>query len=72
MLRHIVGFEITAAKVEAKFKLSQNRTREEQANVITSLGGAADSAVSGVARLMREQGLGGSVSPQKEDGGNSK
>ena len=38
MLSHIVGFEITATKIEAKFKLSQNRTREEQSNVIASLG----------------------------------
>jgi transcriptional regulator len=58
MLGHIVGFEITVKNIEAKFKLSQNRTPEEQANVIASLGRASDSAVSGVARLMREQGLG--------------
>lgn len=58
MLSHIVGFEIAASRVEAKFKLSQNRTREEQANIIASLGAAHDTAVSGVTRLMREQGLG--------------
>ena len=58
MLSHIVGFEITATKIEAKFKLSQNRTREEQSNVIASLAGADDTDISGVARLMQEQGLG--------------
>ena len=58
MLGHIVGFEITVTKIEAKFKLSQNRTREEQENIIESLGGAGDTAVSGTATLMREQGLG--------------
>jgi len=58
MLSHIVGFEITATKIEAKFKLSQNRSKEEQANVISSLEQAESSAVSGVARLMREQRLG--------------
>ncbi|HEY3972227.1 MAG TPA: FMN-binding negative transcriptional regulator [Candidatus Sulfotelmatobacter sp.] len=58
MLSHIVGFEITATKIEAKFKLSQNRTREEQSNVIASLGADSNTEVSGVARLMREQGLG--------------
>jgi len=58
MLSHIVGFEITATKIEGKFKLSQNRSREDQANVIASLGKAEDTAVSGVSRLMREQGLG--------------
>jgi transcriptional regulator len=58
MLNHIVGFEITTTRLEAKFKLSQNRTQEEQANVIASLCKAEDTAVSGVARLMQEQGLG--------------
>ncbi|MGA7909072.1 MAG: FMN-binding negative transcriptional regulator [Candidatus Sulfotelmatobacter sp.] len=65
MLSHIVGFEIRVAQIDAKFKLSQNRTREDQANVIAALDGASDTAVSGVARLMREQGL-GVISPQKE------
>jgi transcriptional regulator len=58
MLSHIVGFEITATKIEGKFKLSQNRSREDQANVIASLEKAEDTAVSGVSRMMREQGLG--------------
>ena len=58
MLSHIVGFEIAVTKIEAKFKLSQNRTKEEQTNVITSLEKAEDTAISGVSRLMREQGLG--------------
>lgn len=58
MLSHIVGIEITVTKLEAKFKLSQNRTKQEQANVITSLGAADDTAVSGTARLMQELGLG--------------
>jgi transcriptional regulator len=58
MLSHIVGFEVAVTKIEAKFKLSQNRTPEEQKNVIASLGTAADTTVSGVAHLMREQGLG--------------
>jgi transcriptional regulator len=58
MLSHIVGFEITVTKIEGKFKLSQNRTRGEQGNVIASLAAARDTSVSGVAALMREQGLG--------------
>jgi transcriptional regulator len=58
MLSHIVGFEIAVSKIEAKFKLSQNRTREEQENVIASLGGAPHTEISGIANLMREQGLG--------------
>lgn len=58
MLSHIVGFEIAVTKLEAKFKLSQNRTKQEQENVITSLSASQDTAISGTARLMREQGLG--------------
>lgn len=65
MLSHIVGFEITATQVEAKFKLSQNRTKEEQSNVMAALDKADDTAVSGVARMMREQGL-GVVAPKKD------
>jgi transcriptional regulator len=58
MLNHIVGFEIAATRLEAKFKLSQNRTTEEQADVIASLRGADDTTVSDVAEMMLEQGLG--------------
>jgi transcriptional regulator len=58
MLKHIVGFEITATRIEAKFKLSQNRTPEEQANVIASLRQAEATTVSDVAKMMQEQGLG--------------
>jgi len=58
MLSHIVGFEIGVTKIEAKFKLSQNRTKEEQTNVIASLEKAEDTAISGVSRLMRQQKLG--------------
>lgn len=58
MLSHIVGMEISVTRLEAKFKLSQNRTREEQENVMTSLSNSADTVVSGTAHLMREQKLG--------------
>ena len=58
MLSHIVGFEIAVTRVEAKFKLSQNRTRKEQQQVIDSLSTASDTAVSGTAHLMCEHGLG--------------
>ncbi|MGB6478036.1 MAG: FMN-binding negative transcriptional regulator [Candidatus Sulfotelmatobacter sp.] len=58
MLRQIVGFEIEVTKMEAKFKLGQNRAREYQHNMITSLEKANDTVVSGVARLMKDQKLG--------------
>lgn len=58
MLGHIVGFELAVTKIEAKFKLSQNRARDEQQRIIDSLGTASDTAVSGTAKLMCEHGLG--------------
>lgn len=58
MLSHIVAFEIEAARLEAKFKLSQNRTKPEQENIIQSLNGSSDSAASAVAQLMQARGLG--------------
>lgn len=58
MLSHIVGFEIEVTKLEAKFKLGQNRTKQEQANMIASLGNSEDSVISGVAKMMEEQHLG--------------
>jgi transcriptional regulator len=65
MLRQIVGFEIVATKIEGKFKLSQNRTREDQANVIASLEKAEDSVISAVATMMKEQRLGNSSADKK-------
>ena len=58
MVQHIVGFEINATRVETKFKLSQNRTKNEQANVIKSLASSSDSAAVAVATLMKDRGLG--------------
>jgi transcriptional regulator len=65
MLSQIVGFEITATKIEGKFKLSQNRPRQDQANVIASLEKSEDTAIAGVSRLMRDQGLG--LRPEKKE-----
>ena len=58
MMKHIVGFDIKAKRVEGKFKLSQNRTKGEQARVIQSLNQSEDSNISGVAELMEQEGLG--------------
>ncbi len=58
MLNHIVGFEIVVDQIDAKFKLSQNRTRQEQQNVIDSLSGSSDTVISGTAELMCRHGLG--------------
>lgn len=58
MLKQIVGFEMIATRIEAKFKISQNRTKKDQAAVIASLGQSRDSAVTGIAQLMQKEGLG--------------
>jgi transcriptional regulator len=58
MMKHIVGFEIKVKRLEAKYKLSQNRTKGEQARVIQSLNQSKDSNISGVADLMQQCGLG--------------
>lgn len=58
MLAHIVAFEMLPSRLETKFKLSQNRTRREQANIVRALANSGDSAIAGVAALMRQQGLG--------------
>ncbi len=65
MLSHIVGFEIAVDRIEAKFKLSQNRTRQEQQNIIDSLGVSSDTIISGTAELMCQHAL-GIKAPKKE------
>jgi len=59
MLRAIVSFEIPVARMEGKFKLSQNRTPEDRAGVIAALADGSDEGGKRVARLMasREAGL---------------
>ena len=58
MLNHIVAFEVVVTRLATKFKLSQNRTKTEQQKVIEALSKDADPAISGVADLMRQRGLG--------------
>ena len=69
MLRQIVGFEIVATKIEGKFKLSQNRPRQDQSNVIGALEQSQDSAVSGVADMMKnEQPADANHEPENKSG----
>ena len=58
MLTQIVGFEMPVERLEAKFKLSQNRPKADQARVIEALAGSAGTAAAGVAALMKDRGLG--------------
>jgi transcriptional regulator len=52
-LRAIVGVELRISRIEAKAKLSQNRSVADQASVIEALG-ALPAIEAGVATLMRE------------------
>ena len=51
MMRGIAGFEIEITRLEGKFKLSQNRTAAERANVISALQESTDTLA--VAELMK-------------------
>ena len=50
----IVGFEIAIEKIEAKFKLSQNRSVADQENVVAKLAASDASEVRATGILMRE------------------
>lgn len=54
-LRGIVGVEITVTSVEAKAKLSQNRSRADQLGAIDGLANESDPRAPQVAALMRAQ-----------------
>jgi transcriptional regulator len=56
MLSQITGLEMPVTRLEAKFKLSQNRSQADQARVIEAFQSSADSAVAGIATLMKERG----------------
>jgi len=53
-LRRIVGVEMTIATVEAKHKLSQNRSDEDQAAVVEALGAEAGPGPAAIALLMTD------------------
>lgn len=53
MLRGIVGVSVKAERIEAKRKLSQNRSAEDLAGVVSGLSGAADPSAREVGALMR-------------------
>jgi transcriptional regulator len=55
MLKGIVSFEIEVTKLEGKFKLSQNKTRNEQQNIITSLGNSHDSLEQEISSEMKKK-----------------
>ena len=55
MVKAIVAFEIPVTRLEGKFKLSQNRTREDLAGAIAGLEAAGDPASLRLAAAMRRE-----------------
>lgn len=56
MLRAIVGVRIAITRVEAKFKLGQNRLPEDRAGMLAGLEAAGDADSAGLAAFIRAQG----------------
>ena len=56
LLRAIVGIEILITRLEGKWKVSQNRPREDRAGVAAGLGDSGDPAQRAMAGLVRERG----------------
>jgi len=53
MLAGIVNFQITVARLETRWKLSQNRSRREMELIAAELGKSADSGARALAAIMR-------------------
>jgi transcriptional regulator len=53
-LNGIVAFRVDATRIEARFKLSQDRTRQERENIINEFASSDDSVVAGIGELMKE------------------
>lgn len=54
-IRGIVAFEITISQIEAAYKLSQNREKEDYENVITELNKKEDNNAKEIAREMKKR-----------------
>ena len=52
LLAGMVAFEITVTRLEGKYKLSQNRTRDEQARIAEALSKDHDTLIAGVGKMM--------------------
>lgn len=55
MIKGIVAFEIIATEIQAKEKLSQNKTKFERTNIINSLSNSKDSNEKVIAEYMNKQ-----------------
>ena len=55
MIKGIVAFEIEITRLEGKFKLSQNKTKTEQQNIIAAFEKGDDSLQTGIAKEMKRK-----------------
>jgi transcriptional regulator len=55
MLKAIVAFEIEVTRMDGKFKLSQNKTKNEQQNIISSFEKSEDSTQREIAEEMKKK-----------------
>jgi transcriptional regulator len=55
-IKTIIGIEVPVARLEGKWKVSQNRTAEDRAGVVAGLGRTSDPMLHAVAELVRERG----------------
>lgn len=55
MLKAIVAFKIEVTKLEGKFKLSQNKTKNEQQNIVDSLGKSEDKLQNEISKEMKKK-----------------
>ncbi len=58
MIAGIVGFEIEITRIEAKYKLNQNRSAEDVNSVIATLSASPDQTERELAEMMRAAGMG--------------
>jgi transcriptional regulator len=56
MMKAIVGFSVTITGIEAKFKLGQNRSREDQAGALAGLEGSGFLGSLSLAQFIKERG----------------
>jgi predicted FMN-binding regulatory protein PaiB len=68
LMRGIVGFAMDVERVEGKFKLSQNRSREDQRGVVERLEASSDPVARALGELARKHlGLNGQGSQRHDD-----
>jgi len=56
LLKAIVGFTIRITRIEAKFKLGQNRSKEDQAGMLKALAASEDPGSRALAEFIQNQG----------------